>query len=201
MSSTKVRNYTTEELINRVKSLSSFKKMPTEYWIIGIRSEEDTYNTFDDKFYLFNKKEFIMVLPGTTNSGGKGLLSFLNWNKKGVAVIKSEEIYYNVYEKSDGVHVRHHNGKMECLRQVGPMFYYRDGDKNKTIDEVGEVTFANNGTNLHANSYEFKAGIRSWLIGGWSVGCNVINDLTKYYQMLGLMPLKEKITFVLLKEF
>lgn len=198
---TKVRGYTTDELLCRVQGLPSFKRIPKGYWIIGVRSKEDTYDVFDDKFYLFKGRKFVLVSPGTTNSGAKGMLSFSKWNKKGVAVIKSDEVYYNVYEKSDGKLIRHHNGKMQCLRQIKPMLYYRDGDKNKTIDEVGKITEANNSTNLHANSYKHKVGIRSWLIGGWGTGCNVWNNLTKYYMMLKRIPLRQQVTFALLKEF
>jgi len=38
-------------------------------------------------------------MSGTTNSGSYGLLNYFKWNSKGDAVIKSDEIYYNVYKR------------------------------------------------------------------------------------------------------
>jgi len=48
-----VRSYTDEELLKKVKSLPSFKSIPKGYWILGVQSDEDKFNAFDDKFYLF----------------------------------------------------------------------------------------------------------------------------------------------------
>lgn len=179
-----VKNYTDKQLLDRMKSLPSYLHTPKGPHVIVVRSEEDEPDKFDDKLYLFIGERFISVMPCTSNSGSYGLLNYFKWNKKGTAVIKFDEIYYNAFMKSDGKHVRHHNGKMQCLRQIAPMKYYRDNNKDLKIDEYGFVYEGNNATNIHANSYTKKKGIISWTIGRWSVGCTVVNDLTKYYQEL-----------------
>ena len=42
---TNIRNYTDSEILKRVKSLPSYKKLPTGRWIVGVRSSEDEPNT------------------------------------------------------------------------------------------------------------------------------------------------------------
>lgn len=184
-----------------MKSLSSFIGIPVGFHIIAVRSNEDTPDVYDDKLYLFFKSTFIMVMTCTTNSGIYGLRNFHRWNKKGAAVIKADEIYYYAFEKSDGKKVRHHNGKMECLRQIRELLYYRDNNKNDKAEGIGPVYKGNFSTNIHANSYKHRTGILSWLIGRWSTGCIVVNNLQKYYQMLSAIPLKHKVTLTVLKEF
>ena len=130
---TRVRKYTDKQLLDRVKSLDSFKNIPKGRWLLGVRSNEDSYNTYDDKIYEFEGEKFIRVVTATTNAGA-GVLrgGFLKYNKKGVAVLKSDEWYYNVW--SYGLH----RGKMPSLRQVGRRVkVYRDGNKNKKSEEIG----------------------------------------------------------------
>lgn len=199
---TAVRKYTTEQLLERMRQLPSFTHLPMTPHIIAVRSTEDHADVYDDKLYFFMGSTFISVMTCTTNSGTYGQRNFHRWNRKGVAVVKSDEIYYYAFEKSDGKSVRHHNGKMECLRQVEPLKYYRDNNNNDRIDEIGPVYLGNYSTNIHANSYKHRTGLWSWLIGRWSVGCVVVNDLWKYYNvLLSRIPLKVRVTLTVLKEF
>jgi len=200
--STNVKSYKDADLINRMKSLPSFKYIPTgRYHIIAVRSQEDEPDKYDDKLYLFNGTDFVDVMSCTTNSGVYGLKNFHKWNKKGTAVVKSDEIYYNVFMKSDGKRVRHHNGKVQGLRQIGFMKYYRDNNRDNKIDETGKVYEANYNTNVHPNSYKHRTGLWSWLIGRWGTGCLVINHLTKYWKMIKTIPYNTPVTYTLLKEF
>ena len=64
-----VRNYTDKELLDRVKSLKTYKTLPSNRWILGVRSKADIPNEFDDKFYIFEGEKFIDVLTGTTHPG------------------------------------------------------------------------------------------------------------------------------------
>jgi len=194
MSKTKVKSYTSVQLLERVALTEGFKGYPLGYWILAIRSTEDTYNVMDDKFYIFSHKIFVDVITGTTNSGGYGLKNFAKWNTKGTAIIKSDEWYYDVYQ------IGLHKGRMQALRQVGNMKYYRDGNGDNKIDEKGEIEVANNYTNFHCNDYSIKKGITSWAIGGWSVGCIVANDLTKYYELLKRVG-NNRVSLCLIKEF
>lgn len=197
-----VKSYSDKQLIQRMKSLDSFLYVPKTPHIIVVRSNEDEPDKYDDKLYLFVGEKFISVMSCTSNSGVYGLLNFFKWNSKGTAVIKFDEIYYNSFIKSDGKTFRHHNGKMQCLRQIAPLKYYRDSNKDNKIDETGNVYVGNNATNVHANSYVHKKGIRSWFIGRWGTGCTVVNDLTKYYNvLLHKIHYNQPITYTGLKEW
>lgn len=197
-----VKSYTDKQLLDRMRSLPSFSYMPRTPHIIVVRSNEDEPDKFDDKLYLFIGTRFVSVMPCTSNSGVYGLRNYLKWNKKGTAVIKFDEVYYNAFQKSDGTKIRHHNGKMQCLRQIAPLKYYRDHNKDKRIDETGSIYEGNNSTNVHANSYTHRKGIRSWLIGKWGTGCTVVNDLTKYYEvLLAKIHYNQTITYTGLKEW
>lgn len=196
-----VRNYTDKELLDRVQELDSFDCLPGGYWIIGVRSQADRYNEYDDKFYLFFGDKFVTMLTGTTHSGGYGLRNFLKWNKYGTAHIKSDEWYYNVYMKSDGQAIRHHNSRLPCLRQVRPFKYYRDGNKDRKVDEVGSIRSGIIAANFHPNSYSTVPQALAMYINGWSTACQVTNDVEKYYAMLDILPNGTPITYCLIKEF
>ena len=193
---TSVRNYTDADLINSAKNTKGFKGVPKGNWIIFVRSKEDTPNVYDDKIYLMNGYSCVKVSSCTTNSGSYGLLNFRKWNSKGTAVIKFDEWYYDAYQY--GLH----KGRMEALRQVKPMKYYRDGNKDLKTDEKGKIYQENAYTNIHFNSYKNKSRLLTWKIGGWSVGCMVMNDAKFYYK--NLIPLfrgkKDLITVCCLKE-
>ncbi len=197
---TNVRNYTDQELIGIFKSLPSYKYVPKGHHIIFVRSKENQTDVFDDKAYHFIGEKCISVMPCTTNTGRWGLYNFWRYNKKGVAIIKSNEIYYDAFMKSDGVEVRHHRDKVQCLRQIKPLKYYRDGNQNDKAEEIGDIEIANNHTNVHPNSYRFLNGIRTWFIGKSSLGCLVINNLTKYWKMIRTIPYKTPITVSVIQE-
>lgn len=194
---TNVRTYNDKQLLARVKSLLSFKKIPEGYWILGVRSNEDAPNKFDDKFYLFNGELFIMVVSGTTNPGTPILEGgFLKYNKVGAAVVKADEWYYDVW--TYGLHMK----KMPALRQVGTFIVYRDGDRDQKSEEIGIPTKGSGfGINFHAATYDdnFK-GIQE-NIGEWSAGCQVCNNKQKHLEIVKMLKSQKRITYVLLNEF
>lgn len=191
---TNVKSYTDKQLLEKAKNLKSFKGFPNDYWILGVQSSEDEYNTPDDKFYIFKGEDFIMVTSGTTNSGAYGMKYFRKWNKKGVFVIKTNEWYYDLW--ANGLHKR----KMKALVQVGNIKGYRDNNENKKIEEIGEVVEGKFGINFHTMSYKFKVFIKM-LIGAWSVGCQVCNIGEDYYKILNYVKNQRRITYCILKEF
>ena len=192
---TNVKNYNDKQILDRVKSLKSFKGIPKGYWIVGIRSEEDAPNKYDDKFYLFNGEQFVKVVTGTTNPGTPILQGgFLKYNKVGAAVVKADEVYYDVWKF--GLH----QGKMPALKQVGPFIVYRDGDKDGKSEEIGApITGSGYGINFHTCSYLEKVVGEN--IGGWSAGCQVVNNTEQYYMVINLIKNQNRITYCLLKEF
>jgi len=189
-----VRNYTDNQLLAKVKSLSSFKSIPQGYWILGVQSQEDVFNTFDDKFYLFKGEEFVLVTSGTTNAGKNGMISYESQNKQGVAVLKTNEWYYDVWKY--GLH----KGKMRALKQVRPFLISRDGDKDEKIEENNSLQVIC-GINFHANTYDLDNKVIREIIGAWSLGCQVVNDTPKYVKFMDLLQPQKIVTYCLIKEF
>ena len=194
---TNVRTYNDKELLNKVKSLSSFKSVPQGYWILGIRSNEDAANKFDDKFYLFNGELFVTVTTGTTNPGTPILEGgFLKYNKLGAAVLKANEWYYDVW--TYGLHM----GKMPALKQVGNFIVFRDGDRDDKSEEIGiPIKGSGYGINFHAATYDSNFKGLQENIGNWSAGCQVVNNKQKHLEIIKLVKPQKKVTYVLLNEF
>lgn len=194
-----VRKYTDKELLDKVKTINGFKSIPKSYWLLAVRSQEDTFNAFDDKVYLFNGTKCELVTSCTTNPGGPALLGgWKKYSKAGAAIIKSDEWYYDIYKY--GLH----NGKLPALRQAGKMKYYRDKNNDKKADEVGNVEEAIYYTNFHFNSYRVFDRIKnavSNLIGEWSYGCIVCNEEDKYESIITKTKSQTSVTICLIKEF
>ncbi len=192
---TNVKGYTDHELITRVKELPSFTKIPRGIWILGVQSNEDEFNVFDDKFYIWKGSKFLMVTTGTTNAGLSGLKGYTKYNSKGCAVIKTDEWYHDLWKP--GLH----RGRMRALRQVAPVKYFRDWNKNEKAEEIGQVHSGIIGINFHTVIYGVNQSFWRKLIGGWSVGCQVANIVADYYRILDLTKNQDRISYCLIKEF
>ena len=190
-----VRPYTDKQLLEKVKSLSSFTKIPDGYWLLGVRSLDDLPNRFDDKIYLFKNEEFVLVTSATTNAGTPTLRQFEKINKDGAAILKAEEWYYNVWKYGK------HNGKVEALLQLGnKVTVYRDTDKDDKSEEQGKLQTGYFGINFHPNTYDLSkpSGTN---IGWWSAGCQVVNNVSNYKLMIGLLKREKLVTYCLINEF
>lgn len=191
-----VRSYTDKEILAKVKSVTGFKEIPKDYFVVGIRSKEDAENTFDDKFYLFKGETFIAVTTGTTNPGTPGLKGgFLKYNKEGSAVVKADKWYYKVWRY--GLH----NGKMPALVQVNPITVHRDGDKDGKSEELGDPKDGLYGINFHSNTYDPKTTSIKFYIGEWSMGCQVVNNKQEHLKWVALMKTQPNVSYCLLNEF
>nr|DAK47353.1 MAG TPA: hypothetical protein [Caudoviricetes sp.] len=189
-----MKNYTDEQLLNRVKGLKSFIRIPNDYWILGVQSKDDKFNEFDDKFYLFKGEKFIMVTTGTTNAGLTGLKHYDTYNPNGCAVIKTDEWYYTLWRP--GLH----KGKMRALKQYSAIKYYRDWNKNDKAEEIGNINEGVIGINFHTASYQ-PYNVVTRLIGGWSTGCQVANNTADYYKILDYIGNQDVVSYCLIKEF
>lgn len=190
-----VRPYTDKQLLQKVKSLSSFTKIPDGYWLLGVRSLDDLPNRFDDKIYLFKNEEFVLVTSATTNAGTPTLRQFEKINKDGAAILKADEWYYNVWKYGK------HNGKVEALLQLGnKVTVYRDTDKDDKSEEQGKLQTGYFGINFHPNTYDLSkpSGTN---IGWWSAGCQVVNNISNYKLMIGLLKREKLVTYCLINEF
>jgi len=192
-----VKAYTDEQLLNRVKSLDTFVSIPEGFWIIGVRSNEDEPNIFDDKFYVYKGSAFFSVMSGTTNPGVTILKNHAKYNSQGAAILASDRWYYNVWKY--GLH----RGKMPALLQLGAQVYvYRDGDKDNKSEELGQAKAGFYGINFHLNSYDLKSKIKKTQINDWSAGCQVPNDSEKYTAVIDAIKKENKlVTYCLINEY
>jgi len=193
-----VKSYTDKQILGRVKSLPSFKGIPKGYWLTGIRSIENTPNIYDDKMYQFLGEKFIQVTSCTTEPGSSGLIDFKKYQSDGIAVVKDDEWYYDLWQY--GLHKQ----KMPALKQVGNIRYYRDADGDKFAEENGKIHEGIIGIDWHTATYLLDAHTIDTLVvptvGTWSLGCQVQNVVEDYYEMLERMK-TGKISYCLLKEF
>jgi hypothetical protein len=192
----KVKNYTAEQLLIRVKSLQNYKALPTNYWLLGVRSEEDTEDVYDDKFYLFYGQKFVSVMSGTTNPGGSVLRGgFLKYNKAGAFILRSDMWHYDMWKP--GLHKKTLRALVQNTKVIG----FRDGNKNGKSEEIGSVVSGFFGINFHLNSSDFWSKALRWIIGGWSAGCQVTNVPEKYREVIELTKNQKTVSYCLLKEF
>ena len=191
-----VKNYTSDQLLSRVKSLPNYKTIPEGFWLLGVRSNEDLPNVFDDKVYLFKGEEFILVSSCTTNPGTTVLKSYEKFNAKGAAVLVADEWHYNIWLKGK------HLGKTTALVQTGnKVRVYRDGDKDEKSEHTDLVQEGYFGINFHPNTRDINAKTTGTLINGWSAGCQVVNNMDKYRKIMELIPSGVKVSYCLLNEF
>lgn len=190
-----MRTFTVKELLSKVESLDSFVKIPQEHWILGIQSKEDKFNKFDDLFFVFKGRQLLFSVTGTTNAGATGLQSYKSYGASGCAVIKTEEWYYNLWKTG---HL--HKGKMPCLGQVNPILYYRDSNLNTKAEQIGKLLKGIIGANFHSVSYAKKTGFIANLIGGWSVACQVANNVDEYYRILEVCKNQKFVSYCLINE-
>lgn len=190
-----VKSYTADQLLAQVKSLNNYKEIPAGRWILGVRSNEDTPNKFDDKFYIFDNETFVMVLSGTTNPGTPTLTQFEKVNKAGAAVLKSDRWYYNVWQFG------RHQGKVDALLQLGAKVdVYRDIDRDHKAEEQDALQSGYFGINFHPNTYKAN-GKGGELIGWWSAGCQVSND-ERYWKLIAFFKANQKnVSYCLINEF
>ena len=179
-----VRNYTNLELLNHVKKQETFLYIPHDLWILGVRSQEDLTDKFDDKFYIFRGEQFLMVTSGTTNEG-----------LKGTAVVASNRWNYEVYKY--GLH----RGKMKALKQVKSIPYYRDLNHNGKTDSKGKLHVDIIGVNFHGSTYIEGSTKVVENIGPWSEGCQVCNRNSDYEKIIKLVKNQPYVTYCLIDEF
>jgi hypothetical protein len=194
-----VRKYTDKELLDRVKTLPSFHRIPENLWILGVRSNEDLTDIYDDKFYIYRGERFVMMLTGTTNPGRAILQGgFKAYNPDGAAVVKADEWYYGVWRYG------RHKNKMKALVQIGaPIKIFRDGDGDGKSEELGKFISGFFGINFHANTYDMENTTIKEKIGGWSAGCQVINNTPKYVEAMRHFSSEsgKSFSFCLINEF
>lgn len=196
--SSNVKNYTDDQILSRVESLPSFEGWRVGKYSIYVRSNEDEYNKFDDKVYLYEvtqegvRPTFYKSYPCTTNAGSVGLKSFEKYNKNGCAVALADYIGYNT-------HVFGKHGKTQYYAYVqtfkGKQYpYMRDNDKDNQAENFGQIYWDRIGMNIH------KAGVDTEDINGNSIGCLVYKRLRDFDTFM-LWAKREPMNVSVLNEF
>lgn len=198
---TNVRAYSDNQLLERVESIGGEIPNVGKYLIIGIQSQEDAFNAFDDKFYVFDGPKFMQVSTGTTNCGKEALFFFSNYDLSGAAVWKTNQWCPDTYTR--GFHKSSRlDGGMRALKQEKPISYYRDNNRNQNVDEIGELRNDIIGLNIHGVDYNPYSQITRESINKWSFGCQVWNRMDDYRQMISAVWKRNKpVDYALLKEF
>lgn len=181
-----MKNYTIEEIKNKYADLGY--DWP-KFHFVGIRSNANVPNKFDDLFGIINGTQ-ISWCSCTTNPGTHWLKNLLN--KKGTALLKPGQ-YKNTWK------IGYHLNKYEAFVQIRPVTVYRDSNLNDIAEETSVTDFGLFGINIHRAS----ATMISRFIDKWSAGCQVLNnpaDLTNALSLAKQSGLKE-FTYTLLKEF
>ena len=179
-----MRKYTIGELQFEFKRLGY---QWFDFMIVGIRSTLDKPNEFDDLIGLVANGK-VTWFTGTTNPGVHWLKTLMN--SKGTAVLKPGQ-YIDTWA------IGLHQGKYEAFKQVKPVTVFRDKNLNDKSEETTTTETGLFGINIHrANS----AAI-SKIIDKWSAGCQVVNDMDKYREMIKLLKTEKSVSYCLLKEF
>lgn len=196
-----VRPYSDSEILERVEQIGGTIPNEGKYLIIGIQSNEDAFNRFDDKFYVFDGPVFKQVSTGTTNAGKTALLFFRDYKLPGAAVWQTDKWYPDLYKR--GMHkASRADGGMRALRQSQPIYFYRDSDGDQFAEEQGELFHEIIYANMHGVDYNPYSDISRETIGGWSFGCQVWNRMGDYRQMINAVWSRNlPVDYVLLKEF
>lgn len=193
---TNVKGYSDRQLLDRVEAIGGRIPDVGKYMIIGVQSQEDAFNLFDDKFYIFDGHKFITVSSGTTNAGRTALLYYDHYDLPGAAVWKTNVFYSDLYSPG------YHRGRMRALRQVKPIQYYRDIDRDEKAEEQGELYEGIIYANMHGVDYDPYSEIIRNTIDSWSFACQVWNRMSDYRQMIrATWKRKKKVDYLLLKEF
>jgi len=146
--------------------------------IWGIRSldlETDKYNDLIGVSWIYGNKVSHHVFNGTTDTG----LYYLNnpMNSKGTAIVVHNKQYRGVYAL--GRHGIGTAGEHEALRQVKPMDYWRDNNRDNYRDiETGQIYTEIAYTNLHSRP---PGATMLATIGKTSAGCQVIASPSEFH--------------------
>lgn len=181
-----MKKYTIEELKSEFNRLG-YKWF--DFMGIAIRSKENIPNKFDD-LIGFVDKDTITWSTGTTNPGTKPLLA--PSNPLGVALVVPGQ-YIDTWELGK------HKGKYDAWKQIKPVKFWRDNDKDKIAESQGKIYEGIIGINWH----RANENAQSENVENWSEGCFVQNNPDQYDTFIkassesGLI----KFTGTLLEEF
>ena len=181
-----MKQYSIEEIKSKFKELN-YKWL--DFHLVGIRSNANERNKFDDLIGIVNKNS-IRWFTCTTNPGTHWLKNLLN--PKGAALLKPNQ-YIDTWK------IGLHQGKYEALVQSKLVDVYRDKNLNDIAEESTSIDRGLFGVNIHRASDK----IISQIIDKWSAGCQVLNNPADFKLLLDDCKASKLpfFTYTLLKEF
>jgi len=162
---------TYEELRNSlVKKGFKFFLKELSLNMIWERTSEEITNKFTDFLhiaYIEKGVKIVMTIPATTKPGIKGSTDspVTVEGITGTAIIIPGQ-YLQAWQFRD---TDKEFSKYPYFRQIGPVDYWRDGDKDLVVDHVQQQDDKIFGTHWHKMSNNGTYG--SGLINNWSLGC------------------------------
>jgi len=149
---------------------------PYELNIVGIRSETNIPNKFDDVFFVFyrnDKNQLVFdIYPCTTDPG----TYWLNYpmNPLGTAALVKGQ-YIDAYQ------IGTHRG-YTALTQAGNLKVYRDLDRDSDIDFLTAKVYTappGSGINIHRAAPGSTESVNKW-----SAGCQVFKNSSEFDKVL-----------------
>ncbi len=164
-----MRSY--EKIMSAVKAKGyKFFEAEGDINMIWERTSDIITNRFTDWLHVTYKENGIgkvLTIPSTTKPGIKGSTdSPITYEGiTGTAIIIPGQ-----YRKCDRFEDTYTGfSKYPFMRQIGPINYWRDGDRDQIVDHVQEQDNKIFGTHCHKMSPNGNYG--SGLIDNWSLGC------------------------------
>lgn len=153
--------------------------------IIGVRSNTEESNMFDDFINIIYRNEKLELLlktyPATTDPGKYWLENPMN--EQGTAILVPDQ-YKSTWK------IGKHHGKYEALVQAKKVRVWRDNDKDDILDFDVEVDEGYFGINIHrSNPYT-----ESYYVGKWSAGCQVFSVKKDFDEFMDIVK-KSSIKF------
>lgn len=174
-----------EKQVNFFKGLLESKghtffdgNVPYNVNIIGVRSNHDVTNKFEDTLYIIYRNDelnwVIKAYPITTIAG---TYYFDRPSRIAGTAILAPGQYKGVYK------IDKHAGKYTALCQrLGEVTVYRDPNQDKIADtEEVEIQKGYFGINIH------KAGVSSLYVGRWSAGCQVFQVARQFGEFMDVI--------------
>jgi len=159
------------------------------FHIVGIRSNANKPNEFDDLIGLINNSN-VSWFTGTTNPGTHWLKNLMN--PKGTALLKPGQY-------KDSWKLGLHRNQYKALVQCAPITVFRDKDKDAIAEETAVTDTGIFGINIH----RANPNAVSKFIDKWSAGCQVLNNPTDFKKLIDACDASglSRFTYTLLKEF
>jgi peptidoglycan hydrolase-like protein with peptidoglycan-binding domain len=186
-----IAEYTVGEILKTMSRLKYTVFQDGRWNIVGLRSRAGSTNSFDDEMHLFRKTAEGWedhAYPMTADPGTYYLKTPLNGSAT-AAVVPGQ------YPDSHAFGL--HKGQYEALVQVGPLWVYRDGNRDAKFDyDPKSIVRGTYGINIHKASTDSKS------VDNWSAGCQVFarsRDFAEFISLLKQAP-QPKFTYTLLAE-